>query len=79
LQVQFDIASLEQAYQGNGCTFFGATWDFGDGASSSQNSPLHQYAQGDYLATASGDGECCSQGSCFTMGLNLTDIPIRAY
>ncbi|MDF1564871.1 MAG: hypothetical protein P1V51_17645 [Deltaproteobacteria bacterium] len=79
LSVYFDSTELQQAYTANGCNYWGVTWDFGDGDTSTGDYPIHVFTPGDYLVRADGDGECCDTNGCYTFGLNLTDIPIRAY
>ena len=79
LTVAFDSSELEAAYLENGCSYWGLLWDFGDGATSNQDFPTHTFSLGDYLVRADGEGECCDANSCYTLGLNLTDIPIRAH
>ncbi|RMG19192.1 MAG: hypothetical protein D6729_05845 [Deltaproteobacteria bacterium] len=71
------IASSYPADQG--CTFYEMQWDFGDGTTSSEIDPVHVYEAGDYEAVVKSFGQCCMDGSCYDLNLDLAPIRIRAH
>lgn len=61
-------------FTNNSANAFNYTWDFGDGSSSAQQSPVHSYANGTYDVSLVAEGSCSTDTFTVQIVINFTGM-----